>query len=112
MLYINKITSDPSQNINLTGIPNLNIAMTLRYLARMQLWVMGLKFGTTTINGIMVTTAPNMLRQFKNNMPFGIACLKADGLDPYYLTDFSTQAANLYLLNSDDVAVLEAEMFT
>lgn len=112
MLYINKITNDPIQNINLTGIPNLNIAMTLRYLPRMQLWTMNLAFGTTTINGIMVMTAANMLRQFRNNIPFGICCLMASGLDPYNQNDFATQAANLYLLNSADVANIEAEFFT
>lgn len=111
MLYINKITNDPSQQISLTGIPGITIDMTLRYLPRMQMWMMGLSYNDVVINGIIVVTAANMLRQFKNNIPFGIACLMANGLDPYNQNDFATQAANLYLLNSDEVEQLEAGMF-
>lgn len=111
MLYINKITADPQQQITLTGIPAITIALTLRFMPRIRQWIMGVQTGTQNIQGIAVTTSPNMLRQFRHVLPFGIACLTASGLDPFTINDFSNQASNLYLLNAADVALLEAEMF-
>lgn len=112
MLYLNKITNDPSQNMNLTGIPGVSVSMALRYLPRMRLWMMSLAWENTIINGIIITAAPNMLRAFKNLIPFGLSCLTTNGLDPYGLQDFSTQAANLYLLDTTEVAQIEEGMFT
>jgi hypothetical protein len=96
----------------LTGIPGLQINMTLQFMPRVQNWVMGLSYGEFSAQGIVVTTSLNMLRQFKNNIPFGISCVRDDGLDPFQINDFAERIANLYLLNSDDVAAIEAEWFT
>lgn len=111
MLYVNKLTSDPQQQVTLTGIPGLQINMTLRFMPRIESWIMGVAFGTQSIQGIRVVTAANFLRQWKNVIPFGMCCLRADGLDPFDVTDFSSQAANLYLLDAADVAALEAKLF-
>ena len=112
MLYVNKITADPTQNLRLTGIPGVIINMTLRFMPRDQFWIAGFNWNNFTANGIRVTTAPNFLRQFKNNIPFGMTCLMASGLDPFNVNDFANQAANLYLLDSSDVAAVEKEYFT
>ena len=111
MLYINKITSDPSQTLILTGIPGIQINMNLRYLPRVQQWIMDIQYGTFQVTGLSVTSSLNLLRQWNNIIPFGIACLVQDGLDPYQVTDFANQTANLYLLNSTDVAQIESDWF-
>lgn len=112
MLYINKITADPSQNLNLTGISNIVVKMGLRYLPRMRLWSMDLSWNDFSANGIIITTAPNMLRQFRDIVPFGMTCLTTNGLDPYGLKDFLEQKANLYLLDATEVQQIEVGMFT
>ena len=111
MLYINKITADPSQSLILTGIRGLQINMTLRFMPRIAAWQMGIAYGDFSAQGIAVVTSLNMLRQFKNNIPFGIACVRTDGLDPNAVDDFAAQTANLYLLDADDVQVIEDEWF-
>lgn len=108
MLYINKITADPQQQMNLTGIPGVTINTTLRFMPRIQRWIMGFQFSGRSIQGVPVTTGLNILRQFKNNIPFGIACVSASGLDPFDVQAFISQSSNLYLLNSDDIAQIEA----
>lgn len=112
MLYINKITADPQQSLNLTGIPGQSISMTLRFMPRIQRWTMGIIYTGGSIQGIAVVTSLNLLRQFKNNIPFGIACIRVDGLDPYTINDFAFQTSNLYLLDAADVAAIEAGYFT
>lgn len=112
MLYINKITNDASQQLILTGIPTIQIIMTLRFMPRIKRWDMGITYGDFSAQGIAVVNSLNLLRQFKNNIPFGITCISASGLDPYTVNDFSNQAANLYLLDSADVAQVEEDWFT
>lgn len=112
MLYINKITNDPSQQLTLTGISNLTISMTLQFCPRTETWIMGIDDGTNLIEGISVVSSLNILRQWQNIIPYGIACVCASGLDPYRVGDFASQFANLYLLNSDDVIEIEADWFT
>lgn len=111
MLYINKITSDPSQQLTLTGIPTLQIGMALRYMPRVQSWIMDVTYGTFAVKGKRVVTGLNLLRQFKDIIPFGICCVTTNGLDPYRLDNFINQSANLYLLDSTDVADIEAGWF-
>lgn len=112
MLYINKITSNAAQQINLTGLPGIQIVMTLQFMPRTAAWVMGVTYGSFSVQGIAVVSSLNLLRQFRNRIPFGISCIRADGLDPYQIDDFALQRANLYLLNADDVIEVEEEWFT
>lgn len=111
MLYINKITNDASQQLTLTGIPGIQITVTLRFLPRVQQWIMGVSYGSFSVQGISVVCGLNLLRQWKNIIPFGITCICSDGLDPYQVTDFANQRANLYLLNATDVTTIEEEWF-
>lgn len=111
MLYINKITDDASQIMVLTGITGIQITMTLRYMPRIQQWVMGVDDGVNSIQGISVLNSLNLLRQWKNSLSYGIQCITTNGLDPYQVTDFSNQVANLYLLNASDVIAIEDQWF-
>jgi hypothetical protein len=111
MLYISKITNDPQQSMILTGLQGKRIAVALRYLPRVRQWIMDISDGVTTVNGLVITNSPNILRQWRNTFGFGIMCLRLDGLDPYALDDFANRVASLYLLDADDVAAIETEFF-
>lgn len=111
MLLINNITNDAHQLFTLVGIPGIQITMTLDYNPRTTQWILGVNDGTTSIQGLAITSAPNMLRQWKNIISYGIMCFRADGLDPYQLNDFADLVANLYLLDAADVAQVETELF-
>lgn len=111
MLYVNKITDDASQIMTLTGITGLQIILTLRFMPRIQQWVMGIDDGVTSIQGISVLNGLNLLRQWKNNISYGIQCVTNNNLDPYQQTDFADQIASLYLLDAADVAAIEEQWF-
>lgn len=112
MLYINKITNAANQQLTLTGIPGIQIATTLRFLPRAQQWILGVAYGDVSIQGVSIMNSPNMLRKWKNVIPFGISCLRTDGLDPYQDGDFADEIANLYLLDATDVAQVETDFYT
>ena len=111
MLYISNITNDAHQILTLIGIPGIQITMTLDYNPRTTQWILGVNDGTTSIQGLAITASPNMLRQWKNIIGYGITCFRADGLDPYQIGDFVDQVANLFLLDAADVAQVESEFF-
>lgn len=112
MLLLDSITNDAHQVMTLTGLPGITIAATLDYNPRTTQWIIGVNDGTIQIQGLAVTTALNMVRQWKNVISYGIACVRTDGLDPYQIDDFADGVASLYLLNSSEVAAIEAGWFS
>lgn len=107
MLFLNKITAEAQQKFFLTGNVGQRIIMKLRYMPTQMLWLMDIEYGDFKTNGIAVTSSPNMLRNYKDLIPFGLACVTGDGLDPYYIDDFSSGRSAMYLLNAADVIEVE-----
>lgn len=111
MRLLNKINSQANQRFFLTGNPGPRIVMNLRYLPTQQIWMMDLERDGWEARGIMVVGSPNILRAFKNEIPFGIACRTDNGLDPYFVDQFQNGTAQLYLLTADEVEQVEARFF-
>jgi len=112
MLYIPNITNAPSQQMILTGINGLSINMNLQFMPRINQWIMAIDDGTFQVNGLAVVTSLNLLRQWRNIITYGISCTMLGGLDPYQISDFQFQNANLYLLDATDVQTIETEWFS
>lgn len=106
---------------NLTGfanqvsqlqLPDGSVAsMSLLYNGTTERWTMNVTYGNFTCNSIGVCCYPNILRQWKNVIPFGIACATADETDPFDVNDFLTKRAVLYLLTESDVSSVESQIF-
>lgn len=111
MYLLNNLTNDASQQLLLTGIPGVQATMTLQFKPRIAAWIMGIEYKIFSVQGLRVVASPNMLRKWKNILPFGMACVRSDGLDPYQQGDFLNGIASLYLLDTSDVAVIEAQYF-
>lgn len=111
MLYINNLTADAFQNLTLTGIPGIQVSLNLSYRPRVQQWYADVGYGSFALQGLAVVCSPNLLRQWKNVLPFGLACLRTDGLDPYTINDFADGIANLFFLDSADVIAIEQTLF-
>lgn len=63
-------------------------------------------------DGRRLVTSANLLRQFMDVIPFGLACFTVGGGDPMTLACFADGSATLVLLNATDIATAEAEVFT
>jgi hypothetical protein len=50
-----------------------------------------------------IVVSPNMLYQYKNQIPFGLACFTANGQEPTQQEDFSSGFASLYILSEAEV---------
>lgn len=112
MRYINKLISSPFQTAFLTGNAGQRIRMDLRYNPTQKMWIADFQLGEFSVKGISVVKSPNLLRNYRNILPFGIVVTTADGQDPRNLEDFSTQYAAMYLLTQDEVLELEEFAFS
>lgn len=111
MKQIDKISKSPSQQYSLTTEDGNTVVLRLKYLPSQQQWMFGLQWSDWTLNGAILSCGPNILRGYKNNIPFGIAVVSNDGLDPLYLNDFTSGRVKLYLLNKADVLAVEKALF-
>jgi len=111
MKYINKISSEPIQRMFLTGNPGQRIIFELRYLPTQEIWMADITYRDFVLNGISILNSPNLLRGYKNIIPFGLACLTTDLQDPFSLVDFESGYARLFLLTQDEVLELENDLF-
>ena len=112
MLWINEITSEPKQQHVLT-IPGYaqKATLTLEFKPTQNGWFFSLSWGTRAINTERVTAHYNLLRQWRNVLPFGIAVGTVNSQDPMTQTDFSDQTAKLFLLTGDDLDTFEAQLY-
>lgn len=111
MKPINKLTSEPFQRTFLTGNPGQRIVMDLRYNPTQQIWVADFTLGAFSVRGISVTASPNILRNYRNIIPFGIMVLTLDGQDPRGITDFQSEYCLMMLLSQEDVIFQEDNFY-
>jgi len=104
MYLIQNITTDPAQGQTITLNDGTNLSFILTFYPMQYGWFFtNLTYGSLSINGLRVTNSPNMLRQWQNLIPFGMACYTAGNREPTQQQDFSSGASNLYILTSAEV---------
>lgn len=93
-------------------LPDGTIAtMELIYQGATERWITNVSYGSFTANSIGLCCYPNILRQWKEILPFGIACVTADQTDPFDINDFSTGRVSIYLLDQTDISTIENTVF-
>ena len=111
MQQIASITSEPKQRMTLVLENNETVDFLLYYLPRQQSWFYNFTYNNLTCKGSKVTLTPNSLRQFKRVIPFGIAFMSNDSVEPFDIDDFSNGRVIMYVLNADEVKQIESEVF-
>jgi hypothetical protein len=109
MNLIDSITSDANQEINVVLDNGTRIVLTIIYKTNQSGWFYSISYGSIfNVNNRRVVTSPNMLRAFRDILPFGLACATDDGSEPVFIDDFSTGRAKMYSLNETDIANVES----
>lgn len=112
MLKIEGITSDAKQRHAITLPDNSGLSLLILYCHLQVGWFIDeLVYGDFVLRGVRISNFPNILRQWKNVIPFGLACFTAGNREPTQQEDFLSGASTLYILDEDEVAELE-EIFT
>ena len=111
MKLIDRITENALQTMILTGNAGQKIDLSMRYMPSQQGWFMDVVYGDFSVYGVRVVASPNMLRGFRNKIPFGLLCTTLQGVDPYRINDFATGYAKMYLMTADDVINIEGSVY-
>ena len=107
MLLIPGLTQSANQTITFILSDGTTFTMTLYYNQTQQGWfINNLTYSpdSFTLNGLRIGVNPNMLFQWQNVIPFGLACATQTGLDPTLQQDFVSGNAQLYVLSAAEVA--------
>jgi hypothetical protein len=109
MFIIQQITRDPLQKQTLILPDGTSLSMTIYFMPMQYGWfITSLIYKSFTLNGLRITVSPNMLRQFKNQIPFGLACYaNSEKREPTQQQDFSSGAFSLFLLDRSEVTAFE-----
>lgn len=111
MTIVAGITSQPKQQLSLVLEDGSTVAALIEYRPQQIGWFADFTWGTWIARGIRLTSSPNLLRQYRQVIPFGLAIIMANNVDPLNVTDFADGTATVFLLNADDVLAVEAAAF-
>lgn len=104
MYPIQQITTDALQNTILVLPNSETCSLTINYMDRQIGWfIINLTYNNFQLNGIRIVNSPNLLNQFSNQIPFGLACYTNGNREPTFQQDFSAGNSTLYLLDATEV---------
>ncbi len=103
MNLIQQITDSPLQKQRFTLVNGTSFDMTIYFIPLQQGWfITSLVYNDFIINGLRITNSVNMLNQFLNLIPFGLACISTANREPSLQEDFSSGASKLYVLTHEE----------
>lgn len=108
MNILDGIRATGTQTIKTAAENGDQIEITLYYRPAIQWWTMDISCNSFELNGYRIYNSLNMLDQFKNIIPFGLACLVSDGGEPFLINDFSTARCQLCVLTPSEIAEIDA----
>jgi hypothetical protein len=109
------LTDSPNQVQPILVPDGSTLTMTLYYRPQQKGWFLDLSWNGQTPSwqnlGMRLITGPNILRQYKNQLPFGLAVHTTDLADPAGQEDLEDGYCTIILLNAEDVIGVEETYF-
>ncbi len=104
MNQIQQITSDPLQEQTIALPDGTTFDLQFYYIPQQYGWfITSLTYNNFTLQGFRIFNSTNMLHQYRNQLPFGIACYTQGNREPTQQQDFSSGASSLFLLTTAEV---------
>lgn len=107
MQLITQLTDNPMQTMKLVLDTKELVQFDLRFMPTQRSWYCNIIYKEIELYGLKVALFPNILRHFKNMLPFGIAFTANDHVEPFKLDDFTSGRVQMYVLNQDEVEQIE-----
>jgi len=109
MKKLDSLTSDAKQVLKIPTTNGSIITLTLEFIASQRGWFYSVDYpGFTGLSKRRLVNSPNMLRQFRGVLPFGLACYVTDGQEPVFVDDFTNDRVKIYILDgADDILLME-----
>ena len=108
MKTLSCLSNDAKQTFAFSLNDGSRVSFSFEYISANQGWFMSLSYGNKlTIRRRRVVTSPNMIRAFRDIIPFGVSCSTTDGHEPIYKDDFTSKRAVVCVLQGDDIPISE-----
>lgn len=112
MKLIQGLSDQPKQQISIVLDGGTIAVWSLAYRALQKGWFYDLSWnGATVCMGQRLVASPNLLRQFINKIPFGISLVTRGDVEPTAINDLSNGLSVIYLLQGDDLSLVETAAF-
>ena len=111
MRIVTEFTANPKQTCTLVLENQETVAFRLYFLPTQLSWYFDFTYNDVTSNGNKVVLGVNILRSFKNIIPFGLAFQSNDGVEPFEIDCFINGRVTVYLLSSADVEAMETNIY-
>lgn len=105
MYALSQISSDSLQTLTVVLQDGSSFFMQVYFRPMQYGWFLqSLTYQSFSLSEIRIVNSPNLLHQWRNILPFGLACYSAQNRDPSLQEDFSSGASQLYVLTAEEVA--------
>lgn len=111
MYQITQLGNEPKQQIIMYLEDNSRVVFTFEYKANQLGWFFGFQYGEINYQNIRLTTSYNILRAYRNYLPFGLRCDTPDFEEPMGIDDFINGYASVYLLTRADIQAIEGNFY-
>lgn len=111
MYKFTNLGNEPRQQMTMMLDNQSNIVFTFEYKANQLGWFFGFQYGDVNYQNIRLTTSYNILRAYRNWLPFGLRCDTTDDEEPMGINDFVNGYATVYLLTKEDVEAIEGNYY-
>lgn len=111
MYKIEILSDEPKQKFTVQLDSGERVVFHFEYRPNQIGWFFSFEYNDEKYQNIRLTTSYNILRAYRNWLPFGLRCDTLDDEEPIDLDDFATKYATVYFLNSKDVQAIEGNYY-
>lgn len=111
MFQFTQLGNEPKQEIEMALDDSTRVLFSFEYRPNQLGWFFGFKYGDVNYQNIRLTTSYNILRAYRNWLPFGLRCDTPDDEEPMDIDDFVNNYATVYLLTKSDVEAIEGKYY-
>lgn len=110
MQLLNNLNDAADQLMSVPLADGSSVQLEFFYRPAIGRWTLNISHPLLVMNGYNLALGPNILRQWRNLIPFGIAVASTNGLDPMNVDDFKNGICSVYILSEDEVAQVETDI--
>lgn len=112
MNLLTGITDAARQNTTIRIADGTRATLLLEYRPQQLGWFFDLAHENFALKGVRLVASPNILRAWRDLLPFGLAVVTTSAVEPTGARDFVDGVAQIYLLDAEDVIEVEETIFT
>lgn len=103
MFVVTSISADAKQRQTLSLEDGTRFQIQMEYKPLQMGWFFkSISYEDFEVTNIRICTSPNLLHQYKNQIPFGIAIVSTGNFEPTQQLDFLEKRSIMYILTKEE----------